>query len=122
MSIDGANLGLDAKKSLDVVLGGEEIDSKAMRTAEEMRKDIMASTDSYDESQKDYGTAALWLAKQYLILLDADYTGDLWDGVKAKFNNMPLDFSGFMVGWAENAARYAKGLPEKGNPAIMEIE
>ena len=24
-----------------------------------------------------------------------------------------MDFTGFMVGWAENAARYVKGKPEK---------
>ena len=32
-----------------------------------------------------------------------------------------MDFTGFMVGWAENAARYCKNLPEKSNPAIIEI-
>jgi len=32
-----------------------------------------------------------------------------------------MDFTGFMVGWAENAARYVKGKPEKSNPAIVEL-
>ena len=75
----------------------------------------------YEEGQKSYGEASCWLARQYLILLDENYKGDLYNEVKRKQGGRAMDFTGFMVGWAENAARYCKNLPEKHNPAIIEI-
>ena len=121
MSIDGANLGVDAEKSCNAILGGEQPKKSDMRTPEQMREYIMSAPESYEEGQKGYGEAALWLARQYLILLDENYEGDLWDEVKRKQGGRDMDFTGFMVGWAENAARYVKKLPEKDNPAIIEI-
>ena len=122
MSIDGANLGVNAEGSLKAVLGGEQPKKKDMRTPEEMREYIMAAPNSYEEGQKSYGEAAKWLAKQYLILLDEGYKGDLYDEVERRQDGRDMDFTGFMAGWAENAARYCKSLPEKANPAIVEIE
>ena len=122
MSIDGANLGVNAEKSMNAILGGEQPKESDMRTPEQMREYIMSAPESYKEGQKGYGKAALWLARQYLILLDKDFEGDLWDEVKRKQQGgRDMDFTGFMVGWAENAARYVKGKPEKENPAIVEI-
>jgi len=120
MSIDGASMGVDAETSCKAVLGGEQPKESEMRSPEKMWEYIMSAPESYEEGQKGYGEAAQWLARQYLILLDSGYTGDLWEGVKKKFPQ-DLDFTGFMVGWAENAARYCLNLPEKKNPAIMEI-
>ena len=122
MSIDGANLGVDAEKSCEAILGGEQPKEEDMRTPEQMREYLMSAPESYEEGQKSYGEAARWLARQYLILLDANYKGDLYGAVKKKFGNRSMDFTGFMVGWAENAARYVKGKPEKDNPAIIEIQ
>ena len=121
MSIDGANLGVDAEKSCKAILGGEQPKNSEMRTPEQMREYLMAAPESYEEGQASYGEAARWLARQYLILLDADFKDDLWDEVKRKQGNRDMDFTGFMVGWAENAARYCKNLPEKDNPAIITI-
>ena len=121
MSIDGANLGIDAEMSCKAILGGEQPKKSDMRTPEQMRTYIMSAPESYEEGQKGYGEVALWLAKQYLILLDEGYDGKLYDEVKRRQGGRSMDFTGFMVGWAENAARYVKGKPEKNNPAIIEI-
>ena len=121
MSIDGANLGVNAEKSCEAVLGGKQPTEVDKRTPEQMRKYLMSAPDSYEEGQKSYGEAARWLAKQYLILLDEDYQGGLYGEVKRKQGGRDMDFTGFMVGWAENAARYCKNLPEKDNPAIIEL-
>lgn len=121
MSIDGANLGVDAETSCKAILGGEQPKAEQRRTPEQMREYIMSASDSYEEGQKSYGEAARWLAKQYLILLDKNYEGDLYAEVKKRQGGRYMDFTGFMVGWAENAARYIKGKPQKSNPAIVEI-
>ena len=124
MSIDGANLGVDAEKSCKAVLGGEQPKEEDMRNPEQMREYLMSAPESYEEGQKSYGEAARWLARQYLILLDVgckDSGMELYKKVKEKFGNRDMDFTGFMVGWAENAARYVKELPEKNNPAIIKI-
>ena len=121
MSIDGANLGVNAEKSCEAVLGGEQPKEEDKRNPQQMREYLMSAPESYKEGQKSYGEAARWLARQYLILLDADYKGDLYDEVKRKFGGRDMDFTRFMAGWAENAARYVKGMFEKDNPAIIEI-
>ena len=121
MSIDGANLGLGAERSLKAVLGGEQPKESETRTPEQMREFIMSAPDSYEEGQKGYEEAAQWLARQFLILLDESFEGDLYDEVKRRQGGRSMDFTGFMVGWAENAARYVKGKPEKSNPAIVEL-
>ena len=121
MSIDGANLGVDAEKSCEAILGGEQPKEEDMKTPQQMREYLMSAPESYEEGQKSYGEAARWLARQYLILLDEGFEGELYNEVKRKQGGRDMDFTGFMVGWAENAARYVKGMPEKENPAIVEI-
>ena len=81
----------------------------------------MSAPSSYEEGCISYGEAARWLAKQYLILLDENYQGNLYDEVEKRQGGRDMDFTGFMAGWAENAARYVKGKPEKTNPAIITI-
>ena len=121
MSIDGANLGVNAETACKAILGGEQPKESEMRTPEQMREYIMSAPDLYEEGQKGYGEAALWLAKKYLLLLDEGIENDLYYEVEKRQGNRDMDFTGFMVGWAENAARYVIGMPEKNNPAILEI-
>ena len=121
MSIDGANLGVDAEKCLKTVLGGEQPEKENRRTPQQMREYLMSAPEDYEGGQKSYGEAARWLARQYLILLDEGFEGELYDEVKRKQDDRAMDFTGFMVGWAENAARYVKGKSEIHNPAIVEI-
>ena len=121
MSIDGANLGVNAEQSLKAVLGGEQPKEEDERTPQQMREYLMSAPENYEEGQKDYENAARWLARQYLILLDENFQGDLYDEVKRRQGGRDMDFTGFMAGWAENAARYCKNLSEKPNPAILEI-
>ena len=42
----------------------------------------MSAPESYEEGNKSYGESARWLARQYLILLDENYEGNLYDEVK----------------------------------------
>ena len=124
MSIDGADLGVDAEKSVAAVLGGKQPEQQDMRTPEQMRSYLMSAPDKYEDGQTSYGEAARWLARQYLILLDEGFDGesmDLYKEVKRRQGERDMDFTGFMVGWAENAARYCRNLLEKPNPAIVEI-
>ncbi len=121
MSIDGANLGVNAENCLSAVLGGKQPEKEDLRTPGQMREYLMSAPESYEEGNKSYGESARWLARQYLILLDENYEGNLYDEVKRRQGGRSMDFTGFMVGWAENAARYVKGKPEKNNPAIITI-
>ena len=122
MSIDGASLGVDAETACRAVLGGKQPKKSDKRTPEQMREYLMSAPESYEEGQSSYGEAARWLARQYLILLDDGFEGELYKEVKRRQGGRAMDFTGFMVGWAENAARYCKKLPEKPNPAIIDME
>ena len=52
MSIDGANLGVNAEKACEAVLGGEQPKKEDMRTPQQMRKYLMSAPESYEEGQK----------------------------------------------------------------------
>ena len=54
-----------------------------------------------------------WLTRQYLILLDEIMKAIYPMKSKKMTRWQEYGFYGFMVGWAENAARYVKGKPEK---------
>ena len=66
MSIDGANLGVDAEKSCKAVLGGEQPKKENMRNSQQMREYLMSAPELYEEGQKSYGEISRWLARRYL--------------------------------------------------------
>ena len=137
MTDDGAQYGVDAESAMKAALGGEE--STPRSTTAEMADRIRATTEP-----TDYSGTADYCAKLILEWLEADptraqgptenvyqdgpngeWTGNVtepgwYDRMKA--DGIPLDqlgLSGFMWGWAVNAARAIVELPEVPNPAIV---
>ena len=125
MSEDGANLGIKPTRALETILGGKEQPKEEEKvTREKMLAEIMAVPDSYREAAKDYDSTTLWLAKQFYLLRKEGVDGDcyaLYDAMKKKCGDLDYDFTGFMVGWANNVVRWIMELPEEENPAIVTI-
>ena len=130
LSDDGANMGVLPDRALGTILGAEEQPSPEERlTPRKMREKIMAQPDSFDaiigEEGEGYENATLWLAKQFLKFLEEGIEGnedDLFLRMVERNGERDYGFTGFMVGWANNAARYCLGKPSQSNPAIMEID
>lgn len=141
MSDDGAQLRIGAEAALHAILGGEQPTER--ETAEQMAASIMALT----EDPHTYDGTARWCAQLIVRWLQADPSraqGPVEnvyalhdDGrtnyavvaergwyYRMKADGVPLDtlgLSGFMWGWAVNAARRCVELPEVPNPAIVTI-
>ena len=148
MSDDGAQLGYDAKQALGAVLGGEQPAPEEAMSAEQMAAEIMALEGDPNTYE---GTAnwcakliVLWLQANPQRAsepteMEYDWNGDPdrgSDGMKPEFVKSigwyeqmkrdgvelaDLDLTGFMWGWAVNAARRIVELPEVPNPAILNI-
>ena len=126
---DGAHLGITAGRALGTILGGEPSPSEEdgmthkqfalwVRSAQHALKD-MPKDDGYSEASR-------WLARRYLLLLEADCRVDnAWDAFKDKWPDDADEaggMTGFMHGWALNAALYTLKLPPTPNPALLTIE
>ena len=142
MSDDGVAEGLTAEEALGVVLGGEPAPDEKVRSTMEMAERIRATT-----GPSDYSGTAEWCAHLILDWLEADPTRaqgptenvyrvedgktiyaapyaevGWYDRMKADGIDLAsLDLTGFMWGWAVNAARAIVELPPVPNPAIMTI-
>lgn len=141
MSDDGAELGINAEDAMKAVLGGEE--PTHVVTTKELVARIKATT-----GPSDYSGTADWTAHLILDWLEADptraqaptenvYERDEDGHLKATmviiekgwYDRMKddgidlasLGLSGFMWGWAVNAARTCLELEPVPNPAIMTI-
>ena len=133
---DGANLGVSARRALGTILGEKPQPSDEDRVS---MKELEARIRSRplpgegtppwkDEDTSDaYSKAAEILAHAYLVLADEDpdlLTKGMWDAFTARWpdgDDWIGGVSGFMEGWAFNAARSIKQLPPTPNPAIIEI-
>jgi len=144
---DGAQQGIGAKRALDTILGGEPAPTEDEgMSREQMERRIMAVADG---PPQDYDDAALYTAKFILTTLRAhpEIASQPVDGAIDLVNSTPDhiivtrkgwsdllkevdptgyqeavdEITGFMWGWACNAARYVLDLPEVPNPAIMTI-
>lgn len=119
-SPDGAHFGMNAYDAVNAVLGGKEPPRERLQTVEEMRDDLL-SAPLPEDGDLDYGEASRRLAGCFLRLVNegvkAEQT-ELWEAYKAKWPTASTDFTGFMVGWAMNAARRCAGVPPAANPAI----
>ena len=141
MSDDGVSEGLNAEEALGVVLGGEPAPDERVRTTTEMAAIIRATTEP-----SGYDGTANYAAHLILDWLEADPTraqgptenvyedgpNGEWTGVvkevgwydRMKADGIPmaqLDLTGFMWGWAVNAARAIVELPPVPNPAILTV-
>lgn len=121
---DGADMGVTPERALGTILGGQPQPSEEEKMSpEKMRDELMKQPDDYKDIEGSYDSGAMWLAKQFLLLLEAGVEGDynvLYDKMKEKNGEQDYGFTGFMVGWANNAARYALNRPPQPNPAFVE--
>ena len=140
MSVDGAAQGIDAKAALGVVVGGDE--QPASRSIVDMAIEVMGTTEDPNtyEGTANYCAFLIvsWLKEDptragsptenvYRYGPNNEWTGEIidhgWyermkdDGIELG----KLDLTGFMWGWAVNAARAILDLPEVPNPAILTI-
>lgn len=139
---DGAHLGVSANEALAAVIGGET--PTTTRNPVEMRAYLLAveCSDNFDyETCAAYAARLIleaFIADPRLAALPADTKRDyshgygpgarviqvgLYDVLKEQ--GVPIDqlgLSGFMWGWAVNAARYCVELEPVPNPAIIDIE
>lgn len=146
---DGAHIGVGADRALETILGdAPQPTDEECQTADEMRAEILACT---EDPHTYGGTATFmanrilnWLLAnparaQEPPEVDYDWDGDPdrgADGCKPEFVRAPgwttlmkadgvwpdgIDLTGFMWGWAVNAARRCLELPPIANPAIIDV-
>jgi len=122
---DGAFLGIKARRALETIFGGKEPPSEDERMGDEEFEDWIRSA-PLDFKDVDYDEACRRLAKMYLILLEegeeVSESQQLWEAFKRKFPKQAKvagGMTGFMHGWAINAARKIVGLAPAPNPALL---
>jgi len=151
MSDDGADLGVDAKRALGVVLGGDEQPTEEERkSVAEMRETLLAApieSTSYEGTANACARLILEAWEKYPNVRDVpseneylrgpdgktvlepwvSITKDLHPVLKEIYKDNKAatavlsDLTGFMWGWAVNAARRCSDMPQVPNPAIVTI-
>lgn len=127
---DGAHLGVSASRALKTILGGEPspTEDECMGREEFASRVRSAPHDLEDIVGEDpYGEASEWLARRYLLIIEQApaVTRDIaWEVFRARWPEDAEEaggMTGFMHGWAWNAARNALSKPAEANPAILTI-
>ncbi|MCU1489708.1 MAG: hypothetical protein JWM85_1113 [Acidimicrobiaceae bacterium] len=121
---DGAHLGLSAEQALGVIVGGKPVPPPAERSSTEaLRLRLLAAharnaPGSYVECADLAGGIVLshLLAHPEDARLGED---ELYTVLRESL--APLQLTGFMWGWALNAARACCELEPVPNPAIVEV-
>lgn len=149
MSSDGASLGVKPERALGTIIGGKDQpdDSEKMSPAEFTQWIRSAPTlADYLETRGSFSYDETSRVMAATIVLYWEATGDegpddtqfaTKDGQidfftpvvpglyeRMKTYGLPLnemDLTGFMWGWALNAAKTVKGIQPGGNPALLEI-
>jgi hypothetical protein len=148
MSDDGADMGITAERALHAVLGGAPSPERLEgMSPEQMREYLTTAPDSaasYDDTARIAGKIALAhldAHPEHRLLGNGEYAvtppgesvddlvevePSLYDTIKRHDPEAAAWFgasgiTGFQWGWAENAAKYALGLPPVPNPAIVDI-
>lgn len=135
---DGAHIGIGAERAIGTILGGEAQPTKDERRSPDQMRDWLLAATLNDATT--YDGAARYASKLVLKYLSADpdrlslpvenvyddqynvVTPGLYDRMKR--DGIPIDdlgLTGFMWGWAVNAARYSLTAPPVPNPAILTI-
>ena len=128
MSIDGANIGVSPSRALRTIIGGESTPPLDDQRSDSEFSEYIATApeppfDSEDQGQ-NYDNCCRYIAKHFVSLLIEDPDSSLnhaYDEAKRR-GMKSVDPTGFMVGWAYNAARKILNLKEAPNPAIVDIE
>lgn len=129
MSQDGAHLGVAAGKALEAVLGGKQPTDEERLSQQEFAEWIRSTPfDLKDiEGENPYTEASRWLALRYLTILedapaiDADTAYQVFKTKWPDDAKEAGDMTGFMHGWAWNAARHTLKYNPQPNPAIITI-
>lgn len=149
---DGSRQGIDAERALDTILGGKSaLKGDEEKTPAYWKERLAKKNDDIDGYDAHAEVMAKYILEAYieypalsgLPISNVFLKGDIdWgraqdfvlvpsvDGALKKIypdDNHPFqraldEATGFSWGWACNIARYALGLPEKPNPALMTIE
>jgi hypothetical protein len=139
---DGANHGITAGRALDTILGGEPPPKKDEgMTPAQMREFLEHGTakDAYSDASRVTGAIILAFldAHPNLRHLQADDVYHFPKDSKGEYEITALGLigamelagvkiddglTGFMYGWAVNAAKYALGAPPVANPALLTVE
>lgn len=134
MLADGAHLNVSARRALDTILGGKESPKEDERMSQAEFAEWIRSTPTEEEDVDenldfDYGEAARLIAKLYLRALEeavaSQDSHEVWQVVQERWPKAAKRAeggTGFMHGWAFNAARHVLKLPPVSNPALIEIE
>lgn len=121
MSIDGANMGATPEDSLKLALSGDQPQQEM--TKEQVLEKVLSMPDDYSQVHS-YGDGCYWLAKRFYELRKSGVEGDphfMYDAMRKRCGEQDYDFTGFMVGWANNCSRWLLALDEVENPAIIVI-
>lgn len=135
MLSDGAHLNIDAKRSLGVILGGEKHPDKDELGSDESFAEWIRSAPMDFGGDLSYSEASRRIANLYLQVLedgrsskqvgDSARAWDIWRVAKKRWPELASGASGasgFMHGWAFNAARHVLNMPPVQNPALLELQ
>ena len=141
---DGAHLGVTAGRALATIFGGETqpIDEE-QKSKEEFASWIRLAPESFEDivGEGGYSEASRWLARKYLLIMEEWFARSMyqrrpwspqhlsmrdaaWADCKVKWPEDVKEaggMTGFMHGWAFNAARHVLGMPPTRNPALLTI-
>ncbi len=135
---DGANLGITAEQALATILGGEpELPKDDRMTPEQFAEWVRGCPDAGSDDDPDsYSQGSRLMAKWMLQVMTDDPkrewslsskmpANDVYKAAKVASPREALwafeGCTGFMVGWAFNAARSILTLPPVQNPAILTL-
>ena len=141
---DGAHLGISARRALGTILGGSlQPAEKERKSKEEFASWIRSAPESIDDinGEDGYSEASRWLARKYLLVMEGWFANPMyqrrswspqplsmsdaaWVDFKVKWPNDAEEaglMTGFMHGWAFNAARHVLDIPPVGNPALLTL-
>ena len=124
--MDGAHLGVTAEWALATILGGEPSPAEDERMTDgEFAEWVRSAPEDFKDA--DYSEASRRLARYFLLVLEDGFEGGTWEAWETAKERWPdvinedCDFTGFMCGWAFNAARKVFGMPPAQNPALLTI-
>jgi hypothetical protein len=129
---DGAHLGIDAERALQTVLGGKPVPAESERAERREIRERITAAAARGGDPRGYGDCADMAAGMVLAFFERKHPNErvgfsnheaLFDEVD-KFTDgklRGLDLTGFMWGWAVNAARFVLEQPPVSNPAIIDL-
>ena len=129
MSVDGASEGIIPTRALRTILGEEPHppmdDQNTPSTLARMIEEAPEPPPkNEDVSNSGYDEMCLYMAKWMCDTLRSDQSLNMNAAYDAaiKLGMKDIGPTGFMVGWAYNAARTVLNLPAVGNPAIVKLQ